>query len=286
MAKKLALIYDRVRWEEKALAEEAEARGLSVNRIDARTLLLDIFGDKVGESFGDIALQRCISYYRGLHTTAYLETKGLKVINSLHVSTVCGNKFLTSLALARAGIATPKTLVAFTPEAAMEALGKLEYPAVLKPVTGSWGRFVAPIKDPDTARALLEMREQSPGALNQIYYIQEMVKRPPRDIRTIVVGDELIAAVYRHAPPDDWRTNVALGGKTTPCPITPELQELVLKAAKVVGGGVLGVDAMESPDGIQVHEVNNTVEFRGAASATDANIPRAIVDYARRLGRR
>ncbi|MBI4257935.1 MAG: lysine biosynthesis protein LysX [Thaumarchaeota archaeon] len=279
MAKRLALIYDRIRWEEKVLVKEAKAKGFSVNSIDAKNMLIDIFKDRIKAAYGEIVLQRCISYYRGLHATAYLESKGLKVVNSLHVSTVCGNKFLTSLALQQAGIPTPKTFLAFTPDAAMQVLQELKYPAVLKPVTGSWGRSVAPLKDPETARAILEIKEDTPGALNQIYYIQEMVKRPPRDIRTIVIGDELITAVYRHAPPDDWRTNVALGGKTTLCPVTNELEDVMLKAARAVGGGVLGVDAMESPNGVVVHEVNNTVEFKGAAVVSEANIPRAIVKY-------
>lgn len=279
MAKRLALIYDRIRWEEKVLAQEAKAKGFDVNIVDAKNMLLDIFKDSARKTYGDIALQRCISYYRGLHATAYLEAKGLKVVNSQQVSTVCGNKFLTSLTLQKARIPTPKTFLAFTPDAVMQILQELSYPAVLKPVTGSWGRSVAPLKDPETARAILEIKEDAPGPLNQIYYIQEMVKRPPRDIRTIVVGDDLVTAVYRHAPPDDWRTNVALGGKTTICPVTKELEDVVLKAARAVGGGVLGVDAMESPSGIVVHEVNNTVEFKGAAAASEANIPRAIMEY-------
>ncbi len=282
----MTLIYDRIRWEEKVLAKEARATGLSVSFVDAKNLLLDIHRENVADTLGDLVLQRCISYYRGLHTTAYFEAKGLKVVNTLHTSTVCGNKFLTSLTLAEAGIPTPKTILAFTPEGAMEATRELEYPAVLKPVVGSWGRLIAPLKDAETARAILESREEFPGALNQIYYVQEMVKRPPRDIRTIVVGENLVAAVYRHAPPHDWRTNVALGGKTTPCPVTKELEELVLKSAQAVGGGVLGVDAMEGPDGLTVHEINNTVEFKGAAVASKANIPKAIVRYAKSLTKR
>lgn len=282
----MTLIYDRIRWEEKVLAKEARTTGLSVSFVDAKNLLLDIHRENVADTLGDLVLQRCISYYRGLHTTAYFEVKGLKVVNTLHTSTVCGNKFLTSLTLAEAGIPTPKTILAFTPEGAMEATRELEYPAVLKPVVGSWGRLIAPLKDAETAKAILESREEFPGALNQIYYVQEMVKRPPRDIRTIVVGENLVAAVYRHAPPDDWRTNVALGGKTTPCPVTKELEELVLKSAQAVGGGVLGVDAMEGPDGLTVHEINNTVEFKGAAVASKANIPRAIVRFAKSLTKR
>lgn len=277
----ISLIYDRVRWEEKSLTQAARKKGARVITVDAKTALLDSRASPKGikEEFGDIALQRCISYFRGQHVTAYLEFKGLIVVNRYSVGEICGNKYLTTLALEKAKVPTPRTMFAFTADSAKEAVEKLGYPAVLKPVIGSWGRGVAPLKDRDTANPMIELREEMTGALNQIYYIQEMVKRPPRDIRTIVVGDRVVAAAYRYASPEDWRTNVARGGKTAPCKITKELEEIALKAAEAVGGGVLGVDAMESLDGIVIHEVNNTVEFKGASQVNTSNIPEAIINY-------
>jgi len=282
------LVYDRVRWEEKALLEEAKARGINAKFIDAKLLILDHQqnGDEVRKEVGDIILQRCISHFRGLHITAFLEGKGLRVINSYEVSEKCGNKLLTTSLLLKAGVATPRTKVCFSPEAALKAINDLGYPVVLKPVVGSWGRLVIAIKDREMAQAIIEMKSQMEGLFSQIYYLQEMVQRPPRDIRSIVAGDNLVTAVYRYAPPDDWRTNVAVGGKTVSCPITSELREIVLKVAEAVGGGVLGVDLMEGPEGLVVHEVNPTVEFKGAASASTANIPKAIIDYVVRLARR
>ncbi|MBM3897402.1 MAG: lysine biosynthesis protein LysX [Thaumarchaeota archaeon] len=279
--KTLGLIYDRIRWEEKALAQAAKKKGAQVLTIDAKTATLDSRAKpkEVQKDFGDIVLQRCISYFRGQHVTAYLQFKGLNVINKHSVGETCGNKYLTTLALEKAGVPTPRTMFAFTAESAKEAVEKLGYPAVLKPVVGSWGRGVAPLKDRDTASPMIELREEMTGALNQIYYIQEMIKRPPRDIRTIAVGDRIVAAAYRYAPPEDWRTNVARGGRTAPCKITKELEDIALKAADAVGGGVLGVDAMESPDGIVIHEINNTVEFKGASQVNETNIPEAIVNY-------
>ncbi|MFQ6134747.1 MAG: lysine biosynthesis protein LysX [Nitrososphaerales archaeon] len=277
----LGLMYDRLRWEEKVLAKTAEARGLNVNRIDAKTVYLDSdwSPEETREKFGDIMLQRCISYFRGLHTTAFLESKGLKVINSMDVALTCGNKLLTTLKLEKAKVPTPRTLFSFTEDGAMKSLQILGYPAVLKPVTGSWGRMVVQLKDKETAQAMLEMRSKMEGSLNQIFYIQEMVERPPRDIRTIVAGDRVIAALYRYAPAGEWRTNIAMGGRGDICKVTGELEDVVLRAAETVGGGLLGVDAMESPKGILVHEVNNTVEFKGAASVCDVDIPGAIIEY-------
>jgi [lysine-biosynthesis-protein LysW]--L-2-aminoadipate ligase len=156
---------------------------------------------------------------------------------------------------------------------------KMGYPAVLKPVTGSWGRLVAPLRDKSTVEAIIESREFMNNPLHKIYYIQEMVDRPPRDIRTIVVGDKIITSVYRYAPEGEWRTNVARGGKSIPYPVSNEFEDLILSAAKAVGGGILGVDCMEGPDGLVVHEINNTVEFKGAMTATGVDVPTEILNY-------
>ena len=285
---KLGLIYDRIRWEEKALATAAEAKGLENNRIDVKEIYLDTDWSpkETQEKFGDVILQRCISYFRGLHTTAFLESKGLKVINNMDVSLTCGNKLLTTMKLEKAKVPTPRTILSFTEESALNSIETLGYPAVLKPVTGSWGRMVVQLKDRETAQAMLEMRGQMEGSLNQIYYVQEMVQRPPRDIRTIVAGDRIIAAIYRYAPDGDWRTNIARGGHGDICKVTSELEDVALRAAETVGGGLLGVDAMESPRGILVHEVNNTVEFKGAASVCSVDIAGEIIDYMLKEARR
>ncbi|HDO42013.1 MAG TPA: lysine biosynthesis protein LysX [Candidatus Bathyarchaeota archaeon] len=278
----IGLVYDRIRWEEKALIDASRKLGLEIKLTDSKKVYLDATeeAEKARKEFGDLVIQRCISYFRGLHITAILESSGLQVINPFHVSLICGNKLFTILALAKARLPVPKTLVAFTNEGAIKALETLGYPAVLKPVVGSWGRLVALIKDRETAQALIEARKEMQNALLQIYYLQEYVKRPPRDIRLLTVGNEVVAAAYRYSAKGDWRTNVARGGKMEPCPITNELAELALKASEAVGGGVLAIDCMESPEGIVVHEINNTPEFKGLYSATKINVPKKIIEYA------
>lgn len=288
MMSKISLIYDRIRWEEKALIDASRNMGLDLKLIDLKDIYVDVAGDrdKVREIFGDLSLQRCISYFRGLHVTALLEGCGVYVINPFHVALLCGNKLFTTLALVRAKVPVPKTLIAFTDESALKALDSLGYPAVLKPVIGSWGRLIALIKDRETAQALLETREEMHDALLHIYYLQEFVKRPPRDIRVLTVGDEVVAAAYRYSANGDWRTNVARGGRTEPCPLTSELIELALRSSEAVGGGVLAIDCMESPDGLVVHEVNSTPEFKGLYSATGVDIPEKIIKYAVRVMKR
>ncbi|MEM1586236.1 MAG: lysine biosynthesis protein LysX [Candidatus Bathyarchaeia archaeon] len=285
---KISLIYDRIRWEEKVLIDASRNLGLDLKLVDLKDVYVDILSDhdRTKNNFGNLALQRCISYFRGLHITAFLESSGIQVINPFNVSLICGNKLFTTLALIKANVPVPKTFIAFTDESALKALDSLGYPAVLKPVVGSWGRLIALLKDKDTAQALLEAREEMHDALLQIYYLQEYVKRPPRDIRVLTVGDEVVAAAYRYSMNGDWRTNVARGAKTEPCPLTSELIELALKSSEAVGGGVLAIDCMESPDGLVVHEVNNTPEFKGLYAATGVNIPEKIIGYAVKVMKR
>lgn len=275
----ISLLFDQIRWEEKVLVQAARKKRVPLNMIDARKVHVDLTSTKRQLGVGKVALQRCVGYFRGLHLAAALENQGVCVINSSKVMLLCGNKLLTTLAFTKAKIPMPKTILAFTPDAVYEALDELGYPAVLKPIIGSWGRLLAPLKDRETTEAIIEDREFM-HPMYQVYYVQEMVKRPPRDIRATVIGDKLVAAIYRISTSGDWRTNLARGGYAEPCKITRELEEIVLKAAKAVGGGVLGVDLMESPKGLVVHEINHTIEFRGTVTATKLDVPGMIIDYA------
>jgi len=231
-----------------------------------------------------IVLQRCVSHYRNLYSTAALEAAGHTVVNSFKTAFNSSDKLLCTLALKKAGIPTPETHVAFTEEAVMRALGALGYPAVLKPVVGSWGRLAALLKDEDFARAIVEDREYMHPSY-QVYYLQEYVNRPPRDIRTFVIGDRTVAAIYR-ASVGDWRTNTARGGKAEPCKITKEIDDISVKAAKAVEGRFVGVDLMESADGLVCHEVNNTTEFKNSVPATGIDIPGLAVEYLAALDKR
>lgn len=270
---KICLFYDRLRVEEKMLYDAIVRSGAEPLLFDSKDFYASMDGGlKPPLNEVDVFIQRCVSHYRALHTTMMLEHKGFPVINSYRCIDACGNKLMTSLLLNKAGVPTPKTYVAFTKEASLRALNDLGYPAVLKPIMGSWGRLLALVKDPRSAEAIIEHREHLPS-IYQVFYMQEYVKRPPRDIRSFVVDDEVVAAIYRYAAPNDWRTNTALGGRAEGCRVMPEIEELSLRAAKAVGGFFLGVDLMESPHGLEVHEVNGVVEFRNSVPATGVDIP-------------
>jgi len=272
-------LYDQLRPDERLIIDAAKREGIDLALYDTDQLAWDVTSTHDGIELADAFLQRCMSYFRSIHVTATLEARGKPVINSFKASSTCGNKLIASIALSRAKIPTPRTFVAFTQEASLKALQQLGYPAVLKPVVGSWGRLVAQLKDPESATAILEPREYM-HPIQQVYYIQEKIKRPERDIRCYVVGDQAVAAIYRNAPPGEWRTNTARGGVAENLPVTPELEELSVRAAEAVGGGAFGVDLMETESGFVVHEVNHTTEFKNTVRVTGVDIPKLLLQYA------
>ncbi len=270
-----------VRPEEKAILAAAEARGVAVQRIDDGETT---FGLTKPEGLPDVVLNRSVSHTRSLYATRCYAHYGVPTVNTPEVTELAGDKVLTSLRLAERGIPTPRTVVALSPEAAMRAIETIGYPVVLKPAVGSWGRLMAKVDDREEAEQILEHKAALTSPIHSVIYVQEYVRKPDRDLRVFVVGDQPVAAMYRHS--SDWRTNAARGATTESAALTPELRDLALRAAAAVGGGVLAVDLMESPEGLVVHEVNPTPEFKALAGATGADVAGAIVDYAVGVGRR
>ena len=277
---KICIVFDRLRTEEKLLQKKAEELGYETSMIDAKITSFDTDSKPENFDFGDLVLERCVSYYRGLHFTACLEFLDIPVINKFDVANTCGNKMITSMLLKKNNIPTPKTYFSFSAETALENFENIGYPLVIKPIIGSWGRSVMPIKDKDTAEAVIENRQVTDGPQDRIYYLQEMIDRPPRDIRVITVGDQAVSAMYRKSS-GGFKTNIALGADPELCQITKEMEDLCEKTSKAVGGGILGIDLMEDKErGLVVHEVNNTVEFKGLVKVSEKNIPKEMIDYA------
>jgi [lysine-biosynthesis-protein LysW]---L-2-aminoadipate ligase len=288
---KIGVLYSRVRYEEKLIIEALRHRGIDHELIDDREIVFNLTpsshnGDSSGEGHVlrpdhfafDVVLDRAMEFTRGLYALQILASWKILTVNSGHVVATCGDKLLTTALLAQANIPSPQTKIAFTPEAALEAIESLGYPVVIKPVIGSWGRLVAKINDREAAEALLEHKSILGHFLHEIFYMQEYIAKPGRDIRAIVIGDEIVTAIYRSSA--HWVTNTARGAKATPCPVDHALEKLVLDAARVVGGGVLAVDVIEDPTrGYLVNEINPTPEFRGSETATHADIPNKIIDY-------
>ncbi len=274
---KIGVLLSRVRAEEKWLFKAMEKRGLAYDRLDDREVTFDLANPGPWWQYS-VVLERSISFGRGLYACQVLNSWGIPTVNTAQVAATCGDKLATSAALQAAGMPQPNVRVAFTPHAALEAIEEMGYPVVLKPVVGSWGRLVSKINNREAAEAILEHREALGHYQQQIYYVQEYIRKPGRDIRAYVVGDETIAASYRSS--SHWITNTARGGVGTNCPVTPELDAVCVAAARAVGGGVLAIDVLEDPDrGFLVNEVNHTMEFHSSAPATGVDIAGKVIDY-------
>jgi len=277
----LGLFYTVIRPEEKWILQAAEARGLAVERLHDGEMTFPL----VKNGFkADIVLNRSVSHSRSLYALRFFEHYGVPTVNAYDTVALAGDKVLTSMALQAAGIPTPRVVVALTPEAALKALEEIGYPAVLKPPVGSWGRLLAKVDDREEAEQIIEHKDALASPQHSIFYVQEYVQKPERDLRAFVVGDEVVAAMYRHS--EDWRTNAARGATSEPASPNGRMGELALKAAEAVGGGVLAVDLMESPNGLVVHEVNPTPEFRALTMATGVDVAGKILDYVTEVARR
>jgi [lysine-biosynthesis-protein LysW]--L-2-aminoadipate ligase len=279
---KIAILLSRVRVEEKLLLQAFEKRGLAVEVIDDREVVFDLHVNSW--SHYDVVVERCVTQSRALYALRILNDWGVPTVNRFDVVRVCGNKLETSSALIREGVPSPRCQVAFDSETALKAIEAIGYPVILKPAVGSWGRLLAKVNDREAAEAILEHKETLGHYEHSIFYIQEYIDKPARDIRSFVVGDETIAAIYRYS--EHWITNTARGGKAENCPVTPEINALSLASARAVGGGVVAVDILETQDGrLVVNEVNHTMEFRNSIDTTGVNIPDRVIDYVLKVGR-
>ena len=279
---KIGVLYTRVRTEEKLLFAALNDRGVEHQRIAATGLSLELDDDSFSEY--DAVLARCLSHTQTYYVTRFLESQQVPIISPHRAVAISGDKLLTSAALQDAGIPTPRTVVAFTIETALQAMEDMGFPVVLKPLVGSWGRLLARVNDRHAAEAILEHKRTLGGYQHSIFYIQEYIDKPQRDIRSFVVGDRTIAAIYRSSA--HWITNTARGGAASNCPVTHEIDELSRRAADCVGGGILAVDLLETPDGrMLVNEVNHTPEFRNSITTTGVDIPGEMVDYVLEIAR-
>ena len=271
---RVGFLYTRLRAEEKYLLEELEKHpDVEVIRINDGDHFFDI--NRLSEPV-DVLFERSISYSRGLYISRIFEAHGAPVVNPAVVAERCGDKYVTSQILTKHGIPTPRVYMAFDEESALQAIEAMGYPCVLKPVVGSWGRLLAKVENREMAETLIE-HKATLGVNHQVFYIQEYINKPGRDIRAFVIGDETICAIYRSS--ENWITNTARGGVATNCPVTAEIAELCQRAAQAVGEGLLALDLFETDNGLTINEINHTMEFRNSIATTGVNIPAKMVEY-------
>jgi [lysine-biosynthesis-protein LysW]--L-2-aminoadipate ligase len=280
---KIGVLYSRVRVEEKWIFNALEKRGIDFDRLDDRAIHFDLENPAPWKQY-DAVIERSLSYNSGLYALRILNAFGVQTVNTASVAEACGDKLTTSTLLAKAGLPQPRNVVAFTPESALEVLEELGYPAVVKPVVGSWGRLLAKVNDRDAAEAIFEHKATLGSTQHQVFYVQEYIEKPGRDIRAVVIGDRVLTAMYRKS--EHWITNTARGGEGELCPITPGIESLCLNAAQAMGGGVLAVDLIEhSERGYLVNEVNHTMEFHTIQPLSGLDVAGEIVEYAMSLAK-
>ena len=278
---RIGILYSRIRRDEKLLLTELRDRGHEVEKIDVRRERFGLDSTTAAVDDVDLVVDRCLSTSRSLYATRFLDSYGVPIVNSPETADVCADKAKNSLALAEAGIPTPETEVAFTKESAMEAIESFGYPCVLKPVVGSWGRLMAKIDTRSAAEAILEHKETLGHYEHKVFYVQEFVDKPGRDIRVLATDGEPVAAMTRSS--DHWLTNAAKGGETKSFDLDETALDIVERASAAVGGGLLGVDLMEvggeGSDRYTVHEINHTVEFKALNEASEVDVPAKVVDW-------
>lgn len=274
---RIGLLISYLRPEEKAILAAARARGISITTLIDRDLVLDL-NAPTAEASGlhvDVVLDRSVAHTKGLNTLRTMARCGVPTLNTAAAVELCDDKVATTLALAAAGVPTPRTFICYSIESALRAAEALRYPVVLKPVTGSWGRLLARINGPDQLRTILGQKTEHGGHQHEVIYLQEFIEKPGRDIRAYVVGGRVLAASYRSS--EHWVTNAARGATSRPCPITPEIEDLALRACDAVGARLAGVDLFETGDGLSCVEVNSGGEFKGLQSTTEVDIAAEIV---------
>jgi len=274
---RVCIVCSLVRPEEKQLIEAFERHGERPDVVDDRGAVFDLNDLSPWRQY-DVVVERCVSQSRALYVQRIMRLAGVRTVNTHDVIENCGDKFITTQLLLEQGVPTTRVLMAFTPESALKAIETLGYPCVLKPVVGSWGRGVVRVNDRDAAEAVVGLRDELGGYQQHIYYVQEMIAKPQRDIRSFVIGERCVAAIYRTSA--HWITNTHLGGKASNCPVTPELERISIAAARAMGGGIVAVDLFEDPArGLLVNEVNHTMEFRNSVPATGVDIPGLMAEY-------
>jgi ribosomal protein S6--L-glutamate ligase len=204
-----------------------------------------------------------------------VQARGVAVLNPPRTVEICVDKYLASACLEAVGLRVPPTIVCQHADAALEAFAALGGDVVVKPLFGSEGRGMVRISDPDLAWRTFQTLER----LQSVLYVQQYIAHPGWDLRAFVLGGRVIAAMRRQAN-GSWRTNVAQGGSAEVVRLTPEQEQLALRAAAAVGAPVAGVDLLPGPAGEwYVLEVNAVPGWRALAPAAGVDIAAALLHF-------
>lgn len=272
---KIGILCSKIRLEEKLLFQEFGKFNKEFVQLNPQNLLLN--GGKTDFDKIDLLLNREIAQTRAELILELADKAGIQTINSAQATKLCNNKALTTAFLKKAAVPVPETVIAFSLDEALKAAQELGYPLVIKPLWGSWGRLLSKADTPEALETILEHKQALNSPQHSIFYLQEYIEKPDRDIRVFVIGGKAAAAMYRVSK--HWITNTARGAVPESMRLKKELIDLVIKTTDVLGIEIAGVDIVESKKGYLVLEVNAAPEFHGLQEVTDVNIAQLIVEY-------
>lgn len=289
MAPKIGILSSQQGWHVAALEDALQRRGVaasffSITHLAARVggrPHLEVHGERVEDcqallvrTIPSGSLEQIIFRMDALHR---LERLGTRVVNPPTAIERTVDKYFTSFLLSDAGIPTPRTMVTESFDEAVSAFRELS-DVVVKPLFGSEGKGIVRVSDEDSAYRVLRALELG----RYVYYLQEYVPHGHEDIRAFVVGDRVVAAMRRMGT--GWKTNVSQGARVEPLVLSDQLEELSLRAARLVGTDYAGVDLLPAEDGrTYVLEVNSVPGWRGLQKTTSKDVAGVIIDHVLRL---
>jgi RimK family alpha-L-glutamate ligase len=276
MPARVALVADRVGWEERRLIRSAQEADLRIEWVNDESLALG-HPDAAPVRDFDALLVRSRSYTRGGLIAALAEADGVRVLNSAAAIHACENKLVLRAVLREAGVPVPDFRLVLSRRDFEKALADLGTPAVLKPVYGGMGKRVTLIRDHDLAQSVYDYVEDLGHAFEQACLLEPYLGGG--SIRCLVAGREIVAAAEFENAGTDWRSNAALGNRTRALSHRPEVQKAVDGVVDRLGPGLYGIDLFATPSGHVVNEVNHAPAWRGVTSVSGTDIPGAVVRY-------
>lgn len=281
---KIGILADRRGWHVEALAKAMARRGsdadfLPITRLVARIpgsplasiagRPLDAYDALLVRTIPEGSLEQIIFRMDALHR---LEAAGLRIMNRPAPLERTVDKYYTSSLLASSGLPTPRTVVAEGFDEAMEAFHEFG-DVVVKPLFGAGGRGMVRVSDAEIAyrtfRALTLTRS--------VFYVQQFVPHGDHDLRGLVVGDRVVAAMRRQS--EGWRHNVSQGARPEACVLDREATDLCLRASRLLGADYTGIDLLSTGEGYTVIEVNSIPGWSGLQKTTEIDIAQEIVDH-------
>lgn len=281
MGSTIAVVADRIGWEERRLIDVAAGLGLHVEWLNDESLCLG-HPDAPSVADHDVLLVRSRSYTRGGLVAALAEASGVPTLNSARAIHACENKAELRGLLRTAGIPVPDFRLVLSRRDFDKALDELPLPLVLKPVFGGMGRRVTLIRHGDTAHSVYDYVEDLGHAFEQACLVEPFLGGGT-SVRCLVVGHELVGVAEFASGGTDWRNNAALGNDRRAVAHDPDVVKITDAVTAQLGAGIYGIDLFRTAEGYVVNEVNHAPAFRAVASVTRVDIPTAIGRHLREM---